>query len=417
VAATEGRWEDECWRVRKDGTRFWANVVITAMRDETGTLRGFSKVTRDLTERQRGEATFRRLLESAPDAIVIVNREGHIVFVNAQTERLFGYAREALLDQPVEMLLPERFRESHVNHRSGYLGDPRARVMGAGLDLYGRHRDGTEFPVEISLSPLETEDGTLTMSSIRDVTERKRAEEELRHLNAQLVTANKELEAFSYSVSHDLRAPLRHINGFTELLKAHVGSRLDATGQLYMNTIVNSAKRMGNLIDDLLIFSRMGKSGMSMGTVNFATLVREIMNDLHAEVTGREVSWRIDNLPEVYGDATMLRQVWVNLMGNAVKYTRTRTRAEIEIGSRREGKKYVFFVRDNGVGFDPQYAGKLFGVFQRLHHSDEFEGTGVGLANVRRIIQRHGGRTWAEGRVDSGAVFFFSLPDREEQPG
>jgi light-regulated signal transduction histidine kinase (bacteriophytochrome) len=184
-----------------------------------------------------------------------------------------------------------------------------------------------------------------------------------------------------------------------------------------MNTIVNSAKRMGNLIDDLLIFSRMGKSGMSMGTVNFATLVREIMNDLHAEVTGREVSWRIDNLPEVYGDATMLRQVWVNLMGNAVKYTRTRTRAEIEIGGRREGKKYVFFVRDNGVGFDPQYAGKLFGVFQRLHHSDEFEGTGVGLANVRRIIQRHGGRTWAEGRVDSGAVFFFSLPDREEQPG
>jgi PAS domain S-box-containing protein len=417
VAATEGRWEDEGWRGRKDGTRFWANVVITAMKDETGTLRGFSKVTRDLTERQQGDATFRRLLESAPDAIVIVNREGHIVFVNAQTERLFGYTREELLNQPVEMLLPERFRESHVNHRSGYLGDPRVRAKGAGLALYGRHKDGTEFPVEISLSPLETEDGTLTMSAIRDVTERKRAEEELRHVNAQLVTANKELEAFSYSVSHDLRAPLRHINGFTELLKAHEGSRLDATGQLYMNTIMNSAKRMGNLIDDLLVFSRMGKSEMSMGIVNFATLVREIMNDLHAEVTGREVSWHIDGLPEVYGDATMLRQVWVNLMGNAVKYTHTRTRAEIEIGSRREGEKCVFFVRDNGVGFDPQYAGKLFGVFQRLHHSDEFEGTGVGLANVRRIIQRHGGRTWAEGRVDGGAVFYFSLPDRKEQPG
>jgi PAS domain S-box-containing protein len=417
VAATEGRWEDEGWRGRKDGTRFWANVVITAMKDETGTLRGFSKVTRDLTERQQGEATFRGLLESAPDAIVIVNREGHIVFVNAQTERLFGYTREELLSQPVEMLLPERFREGHVNHRSGYLGDPRARAMRAGLDLYGRHKNGTEFPVEISLSPLETEDGTLTMSAIRDVTERKRAEEELRHLNAQLVTANKELEAFSYSVSHDLRAPLRHINGFTELLKAHEGSRLDATGQLYMNTIMNSAKRMGNLIDDLLVFSRMGKSEMRMGTVNLAILVQEVMNDLHAEVTGRKVSWHGDSLPEVYGDATMLRQVWVNLMGNAVKYTHTRTRAEIEIGSRREGEKCVFFVRDNGVGFDPQYAGKLFGVFQRLHHSDEFEGTGVGLANVRRIIQRHGGRTWAEGRVDGGAVFYFSLPDRKEQPG
>jgi light-regulated signal transduction histidine kinase (bacteriophytochrome) len=218
-------------------------------------------------------------------------------------------------------------------------------------------------------------------------------------------------------VSHDLRAPLRHINGFTELLKAHEGSRLDETGQLYMNTIMNSAKRMGDLIDDLLVFSRMGKLEMRMGTVNLAILLQEVMSDLHAEFTGRKVSWHVDRLPEVYGDATMLRQVWANLMGNAVKYTSTRTQAEIEIGSRREGEEYVFFVRDNGVGFDPQYAGKLFGVFQRLHNLTEFEGTGVGLANVRRIIQRHGGRTWAEGRVDDGATFYFSLPDKEKKPG
>jgi PAS domain S-box-containing protein len=251
----------------------------------------------------------------------------------------------------------------------------------------------------------------------KDITERKQGEEEMRQLNAQLETANKELEAFSYSVSHDLRAPLRHIDGFVQLLTDHMAGRLDAEGTRHLSTIARSAKRMGVLIDDLLVFSRMAKSEMRLSQVSSERLVREVINDLQAETQNREIAWTIGDLPEVYGDAAMLRQVWANLIGNAVKYTRPRARAEIEIGGAPEGTEWVFVIRDNGVGFDPEYAGKLFGVFQRLHRADEFEGTGIGLANVRRIVHRHGGRTWADGSVDGGAVFHFSLPRREETTG
>jgi signal transduction histidine kinase len=242
--------------------------------------------------------------------------------------------------------------------------------------------------------------------------ERARLHERVLDRTAQLEGANKELEAFSYSVSHDLRAPLRHISGFAEMLKEKQGTQLDEKSQRCIDTIVNSAKKMDRLIDDLLLFSRMAKTEMFLRKVSLDKLVQEVIKDLQPEVEGREIAWVIGPLPEVEGDGAMLRQVWANLIGNAVKYTRTRAKAEIEIGSRREGQEHLFFVRDNGVGFDPKYAGKLFGVFQRLHRPDEFEGTGIGLANVRRVVHRHGGRTWAEGEVDRGAVFYFSLPNR-----
>jgi signal transduction histidine kinase len=255
--------------------------------------------------------------------------------------------------------------------------------------------------------------------------ERKAAEAEVRGLNlslerrvgertGQLEAANKELEAFSYSVSHDLRAPLRHINGFVEMLKEHQGGKLDEKGRRYMDTILKSSKKMENLIDDLLVFSRTVKAEMRIGKVRLDSLVREVIRELQPDLEGREIAWTIGPLNEAEGDAALLRQVWANLIGNAVKYTRTRARAEIEIGAASEGEEQIFFIRDNGAGFDPKYAGKLFGVFQRLHRAEEFEGTGIGLANVRRIVHRHGGRTWAEGEVDRGAVFYFSLPKKQE---
>jgi signal transduction histidine kinase len=251
--------------------------------------------------------------------------------------------------------------------------------------------------------------------------ERKTAEEALRQLNMELdrrvldrtedlEAANKELEAFAYSVSHDLRAPLRHIDGFMELLQKKAGTTLDEQGRHYMDTISNSAKKMGLLIDDLLSFSRMGRQAMSFQPVDLGKLVRDVIGEHESDTAGRHIEWHIDDLHVVEGDAAMLRIVLVNLISNALKFTQPRQQARIEIGSLRDQtSEDVFFVRDNGVGFDMTYADKLFSVFQRLHYTDKFEGTGIGLATVRHIIDRHGGRTWAEGKVDQGATFYFSL--------
>jgi signal transduction histidine kinase len=235
-------------------------------------------------------------------------------------------------------------------------------------------------------------------------------EERVVDRTAQLEASNKELEAFAYSVSHDLRAPLRHIDGFLELLQQRLASTTDARSQHYMESIASSARRMGVLIDDLLSFSRTGRLELSRLPVNLTELVQEVIRDFEPETRGRNIRWHVADLPVVSGDRAMLRMVLVNLLSNALKFTQPRALAEIEIGYTHEENETVFFVRDNGVGFDMQYADQLFGVFQRLHRAEEFEGTGIGLANVRRIIARHGGRTWAEGAVDHGATFYFSLP-------
>lgn len=226
----------------------------------------------------------------------------------------------------------------------------------------------------------------------------------------QLEAANEELKSFSYSVSHDLRAPLRHIDGFIELLHEQIAGSLDKQSQHYMENISNAAKRMGILIDDLLSFSRMGRQEMLKQTIDLGTLVHNIIKELESDTAGRDIQWSIAELPVVIGDRAMLRVMLVNLILNALKFTRRCKKAKIEIGCNTQKAETIFFVRDNGVGFDSNYIDQLFGVFRRLHSADEFEGSGVGLANVRRIIDRHGGRTWAEGQVNQGATFYFSLP-------
>lgn len=488
----------------------------------------------DAMDRERADEKFRSLLEAASDAVVIVDRDGRIVLVNEQTERLFGYARRDLLEREVEILVPERLRSQHLSDRVDYLTNPRPRVMGSSVDLYGCRKDGSEFPIEISLSPLVAEGGLLVSSTIRDISERKKGEEqrfllaaivdssndaiigktlggiatswnegaqrifgytsqeivgkslsilvpasrededpsilaklgrgervehfdtvrrrkdgveihvsmtsspvrdsrnkvigastiirdttERRHVEDALARAkdaadkaNRELEAFSYSVAHDLRAPLRGMNGFAQLLLDSYKDKLDADGQDWLQEIVLNAKKMGELIDALLSLARVSRIELRRGPVDLSAIVQQYGSELAALEPHRVVELVLQANVGADADSRLALVLVQNLIGNAWKFTSRSSAARIEFGTVDELGPRVFFVRDNGAGFDMAFASKLFAPFQRLHTSDEFPGTGIGLATVQRIVQQHGGRVWAEGAVDGGATFYFTLPER-----
>ena len=410
LAARDGRVEDEGWRVRRDGSRFWADVIITALRDADGSVLGFAKVTRDMTERRRAdqalhesEERFRLLVESVKDyAIFVLDPAGRVASWNAGAEAIKGYAAEEILGQHFSVFYtPEDVASGKPQQHL----DAAAREGRAEDEGWRVRKDGNRFWADAIITAIRDPAGTLIAYGkvTRDLTVRRRIEE-------QLAQSNSELERFSYSVSHDLRAPLRAINGYAQAVLEDYAAALDAEGQRFLGIIRDSAKRGGELIDALLNFSRLGRQPLSVEPVDLTELARVIVDELRrsAGVEGMDVI--VDPLPPTSGDRTLLRQVLVNLIGNAFKFTRGRPHPQVEIGARREGQAVVYFVRDNGVGFDMRYADKLFGVFQRLHRADEFEGTGVGLALTQRIVQRHGGRIWADGKVDGGATFFFTLP-------
>jgi PAS domain S-box-containing protein len=375
-------------------------------------------------ERRAGEidetrALFERVIQSMSDALFLLDPSGRVVQTNRAASELLGLP----LDQIVGRTFREVCRNDLVPNTPWQLLENHPDGMLRNLDIDVWHQSGRAVPVSVSCSLVRDPRGKITgvLAVGRDIAERKRAEERIQALNAELEQrvrdrthaleeSNRELEAFSYSVSHDLRAPLRHVQGYVEMLKRSTEGQLSEKALRYLHTIADASRNMGVLIDNLLSFSRMSRSEMRQGFVDVDALVRECIDGLEPSVRGRQVVWTLSPLPSVYGDRPMLKQVFVNLLENALKYTRPRDPAEIEvgIGGAEDGYR-IFFVRDNGVGFDPAYGHKLFGVFQRLHSTEEFEGTGIGLANVRRIIGRHGGRTWAEGRPDKGAAIYFTL--------
>jgi PAS domain S-box-containing protein len=411
---------------RADGREFRADFAVTRIPTEEPPR--CTALIRDITERKQAEAALRAseerlrlLVESVKDyAIYMLDAEGRVMSWNDGAERIEGYTAEEILGQHFSRF----FTPEDVQQGKPELELKTALEQGRSEDEGWRMRkDGSRFYADVVLTPVHDEKGELCGFSkvARDITERKQAEEKIRQLNtsleqrvrertAELEAAVQELESFSYSVSHDLRAPLRHIAAYVEILQSDIAASLTEESKQHLQTIADSAIHLGNLIDALLAFSRMGRGEMRQQTIGLVSLVGDARRELRRDIEKREIDWRIDPLPRVQGDPMMLRQVMVNLLSNALKYTRARAPARIEIGSTDAGNEYIVFVRDNGVGFDPQYGDKLFGVFQRLHRSSEFEGTGIGLANVRRIINRHGGRTWAEGAIDGGATFYFSLP-------
>ena len=361
-----------------------------------------------------------RTFEAVPDAIVLLDLEYRIVRANkAMAARLGKTPKECVGLTCYSAVCGERETPLHC---------PYSRVLEDGREYtVEMHDDRLDADYLVTVSPLRGKDGRLVggVHVARDITERKQGEKELErhrvHLEdlveertAELTAVNQELERFSYSVSHDLRAPLRHMSGFVELLQKRLGDYPDVATRDYMNIISEASKKMGMLIDDLLNFSRLGHAQMQKTKVNLHVLAKAVVQEIQEELKERKIRWEIDELPDVFGDQSLLRLVIVNLVTNAVKFTSTRPQAEIKIGCKDEGDKFTCSVTDNGVGFDMKFVNKLFGVFQRLHSQNEFEGTGIGLANVQRIIARHDGIVWAVGAVGQGATFYFTLPKIKE---
>jgi PAS domain S-box-containing protein len=364
---------------------------------------------RDITERKWAEEQFRLVVEASPQGVILVNAEGLIKLVNARTEALFGYTREELLGQSVEILVPSQFRAHHDSYRNTFFAAPTVRPMGAGRDLFGTRKDGRLIPVEIGLTPLNTSTGPFVMASIIDITERKQAEERLKETLTELGRSNTELEQFAYVASHDLQEPLRMVSSYTQLLARRYKGKLDADADEFIAFAVDGALRMKRLLNDLLAYSRVSTRGHPLRSISSEAVLDQTLANLQVAITESQATITHDPLPIVLADQTQLLQLFQNLIANALKF-RAEQPPEVHISAEARGREWLFSIRDNGIGIDPQFADRIFVIFQRLHNQADYPGTGIGLAICKRIVERHAGRIWVESQPGQGATFYFTLP-------
>ena len=422
----------EAWRRRRDGSPFWAHETVTALRNPCGKLIGYSKITRDLTEQRLAHQRFQLAVESAPAAMLMINAEGEIVLSNREACRMFGYDVGALDGRPIEVLIPARARPGHPDLREGFFEEPTVRRMGAGRDLFGVRKDGTEFPVEIGLNPVETDEGLFVLSAVIDITERKQLEAERRQLQAELerrvaertdelaavnealVQSNMELQQFAYIASHDLQTPLRGITGFARFLRQDYSDHLDDDGLDHVDRIIDGAARMQHLIQDLLAYSRVDSPSTSFDSVDLDSVIDDVVDLLADTIADLDAEITHDALPAVIGDRGQLTQLFENLIGNALKY-RSNEAPRVQVSAERHDDVWRITVRDNGIGIDPEHHGEVFDIFRRLHTQRDYPGTGIGLAICQRIVQRHGGTIDIESEIGRGSSFVIELPDQAEQ--
>ncbi len=362
----------------------------------------------DLSQTNESGAKYRGLLEAAPDAMVVVDQAGEIVLLNLAAEKQFGYPRNELLGQKVTNIIPVGFAERLIADDLRSAADALAQHMGTGIELTARRKDGTEFPIELMLSPLQNTEGILVTAAIRDISVRKAAEAHLAQSIEELSRSNQELEQFAYIASHDLQEPLRMVASYTQLLAKRYSGKLDADADDFIAFAVDGAARMQQLIRDLLAFSRVGTQGRPMLSVDSSEVFDHALLNLQGAIEDSGALVTSDALPMVTADGGQLTKVFQNLVGNAIKYHRPGA-PTVHVSARRSGSRWHFSVRDNGIGIDPQYFVRIFGMFQQLHARDEYSGTGIGLAVCKKIVERHGGTLSVESQPGNGSTFAFDL--------
>ena len=399
----------ELFAVKKNGIEFPVEIGLNPIVEVDSTLVLATII--DITERIKAGEQFRMVVESAPNAMIMVDYSGNIVMVNKQTETLFGYHRDELIGEKVEILIPGRFRKHHSELRNDFYSEPKARPMGVGRDLFGVKKDGTEIPVEIGLNPLEHSESHFILASIIDITERKKNEEAIQLYTKRIKDKNKELEQFTFIASHDLREPLNSISSLIDFLVEHEKQKFDEETLKQLNFISKSSLRMTDLVKGLLDYARLGKNA-EFERIDLNEIVATVVNDLEISIKSSNAKISVNELPVLSALKMEIRLMFQNLISNAIKYRKPDCAPEIDISAKKVKAGWEFAITDNGIGIPSDQKEKIFVIFQRLHGRDEYDGIGIGLSHCRKIAELHDGKIWVESELNKGSTFYFLIPSK-----